>query len=295
MPGGAAGDMDGRPESWIFCRVPDLLSHPPRVVGANRFPFAPGEVVGPRANGSTHLCCVVAGSGVLQCAGDGRALRPGALAVLPWGLPWSCRDAGGLVVLSVHLRFLPWQAPDPPLRHWLPGERVPAADPAPDLGRGTIDPAPRQAFALAEAILSAWLDRGTERAFRLRALAAALVAALLPDRRARAAPPPPGVAQALEWLAWINRYDVGRDELEARAGLGRTAFGAAFKAATGRTPAAWLLERRLAEAHRLLTSGREPVAAVAARTGFGDPFHFSRCFRRRYGLSPRRARRAEPR
>lgn len=274
--------------------MPDLLSHPPRVVGANRFPFAPGEVVGPRSNGSTHVCCVVAGRGALQFAGEERILRPGALAVLPWGAPWTSRDDGGLVVLSVHLRFLPWSAPDAPLRHWLPGERVPAADPAPDIGRGVIDPAPPQAVALAEDILAAWLDRGTQRTFRLRALAAALVAALLPDGRAHDVPPPPGIAQALEWLAWINRFDVGRAELEARAGMGRTAFGAAFRAATGRTPAAWLLERRLAEAHRLLTSSREPVAAIAGRTGFGDPFHFSRCFRRRYGVSPRRARRPAP-
>lgn len=269
----------------------DLIANPPRVVGANRFPFATGEQVGPRSNGSTHLCFVVAGRGTLECTSGEQVLQPGALAVLPWGMPWISRDLQGLVVLSVHLRFLPWSAPDAPLRHWLPGERIVAADPAPDLGSGVLQTVPKEAFAYAEAILDAWLDRSPQRAFRLRALAAALVARLLPGMGERAVPRSAGISQALDWLAWIKRFDVGREELERRAGLGRTAFGSAFKEAIGSSPAAWLMQRRLAEAHRLLTTSREPVAAIATRTGFGDPFHFSRCFRRRYGISPRQARR----
>ncbi|MCK6486823.1 MAG: AraC family transcriptional regulator [Planctomycetes bacterium] len=266
----------------------DLLSHPPRVVGVNRFPFAPGETVARRANSSLLVCFVSAGNGVLTIDSQQWPLAAGHLALVPWGRWWSLADAGALAVLTVHLRFLPWDVPDQPLRHWFPGEPPTAADPAPDLGCGPRAPVPAQALATAEALLAAWASRDPARAFRLRALAATLVETLLPP--ARPGGGAQGAAAVLAWLAWSQRLDVTRAELERRSGLGRTAFGAAFKALTGASPAAWLLDRRLAEARRLLATTAEPVAAVAARTGFGDPFHFSRCFRSRYGLSPRQAR-----
>jgi AraC-like DNA-binding protein len=84
---------------------------------------------------------------------------------------------------------------------------------------------------------------------------------------------------------------VTRSELERRSGLGRSAFGAAFRRMTGATPAAWLLNRRLAEARRLLITTSEPVAVIATRTGFADPFHFSRAVRARFGVSPLALRR----
>jgi AraC-like DNA-binding protein len=280
--------MDGLPPTWIIGRVDSLLSHPPRVAGVNRFPFAPGETVATRANSSTMLCFVTAGRGLLTIGSQRWRLAAGQLAVMPWGRWWSLADAGGLVVLTVHLRFLPWSDQDAPLRTWHPGEPAPPADPAPELGCGPLPPPP-QALATAEAILAAWLSRDPARCYRLRALAAALVETLLPPLRPGRGGSH-GVAGVLEWLAWSGSFAVTRSELERRSGLGRTAFGIAFRRLTGASPASWLLDRRLAEARRLLTATREPVAAIAARTGFGDPFHFSRCFRARYGCSPRQTR-----
>jgi transcriptional regulator GlxA family with amidase domain len=112
-----------------------------------------------------------------------------------------------------------------------------------------------------------------------------LVATLLPPAPS-ATSAHHGVDGVLAWLAWTQHLAVTRSELERRSGLGRTAFGAAFRQKTGATPAAWLLNRRLAEARRLLTTTGESVAVIAARTGFADPFHFSRAVRARFGLSP---------
>jgi AraC family transcriptional regulator, transcriptional activator of pobA len=55
---------------------------------------------------------------------------------------------------------------------------------------------------------------------------------------------------------------------------------------TGRTVQAWIAERRLAEARRLLAQTDEPVEAVGRRAGFRDPSYFSRRFRRAHGVTP---------
>lgn len=57
----------------------------------------------------------------------------------------------------------------------------------------------------------------------------------------------------------------------------------------------WILERRLDAARHELTSPRgrnQTIAAIARRWGFADSTHFSRRFRRAYGMSPREWRHA---
>ncbi|HEX6461574.1 MAG TPA: AraC family transcriptional regulator [Thermoleophilaceae bacterium] len=61
---------------------------------------------------------------------------------------------------------------------------------------------------------------------------------------------------------------------------------------TGRTVQDWILERRLAEARRLLVETDVTVGEVGRRAGFADPVYFSRCFRRAHGTTPLRWRRA---
>jgi AraC-like DNA-binding protein len=55
----------------------------------------------------------------------------------------------------------------------------------------------------------------------------------------------------------------------------------------------WIWQERLARCRQhLLRSPAAPVSAVAFQWGFNDAAHFSRAFRRRYGMSPRQYRRA---
>lgn len=64
----------------------------------------------------------------------------------------------------------------------------------------------------------------------------------------------------------------------------------------GATVAAWIRRRRLERCRADLadpTLRGRPVTAVAARWGLADPAHFSRLFRRTYGMSPTEYRRAE--
>jgi AraC-like DNA-binding protein len=58
----------------------------------------------------------------------------------------------------------------------------------------------------------------------------------------------------------------------------------------GTTYSAFLLARRLARAHRMLTepkSSESAVSAVAYDVGFGDLSYFNRCFKQHFGATPR--------
>jgi len=44
---------------------------------------------------------------------------------------------------------------------------------------------------------------------------------------------------------------------------------------------------RLQQAHRLLTDTRLPISTIAYEIGFGDLSHFNRCFREKFGATPR--------
>ena len=61
---------------------------------------------------------------------------------------------------------------------------------------------------------------------------------------------------------------------------------------TGRTVQQWILERRMAQARRLLVETHLAVEEVARRVGYSDPGYFVRHFRRAHGATPRGWRRA---
>ncbi|WP_280390256.1 helix-turn-helix transcriptional regulator [Nocardia wallacei] len=61
---------------------------------------------------------------------------------------------------------------------------------------------------------------------------------------------------------------------------------------TGRTVQDWIVDRRMAEARRLLAETELPVAEVARRVGVADPGYFTRLFHRTHGAPPRRWRAA---
>ena len=74
-------------------------------------------------------------------------------------------------------------------------------------------------------------------------------------------------------------------------GLNVDYFSRLFKTHTGTTPKAWLIEARLQRASRLLAYPDATVEEIAERCGFNCPFHFSRSFKRRFGIPPANYRR----
>jgi AraC-like DNA-binding protein len=61
---------------------------------------------------------------------------------------------------------------------------------------------------------------------------------------------------------------------------------------TGRTVLQWIVERRMAEARRLLLDTDEDVDVLGERCGYADATHFIRTFRRHHRMTPQAWRRA---
>ena len=74
-------------------------------------------------------------------------------------------------------------------------------------------------------------------------------------------------------------------EIAARMGMSREGFSRMFTRRSGMPPHAFWLASRLNQARKLLRTG-EPIAAVAAETGFADQSHLGRWFRRIFGVTP---------
>jgi AraC family transcriptional regulator len=75
-------------------------------------------------------------------------------------------------------------------------------------------------------------------------------------------------------------------ELASVARLSTSYFARAFKGASGQTPHAYILTRRIARARQEMLKGAQPLAQIAIACGFADQAHLARVFRRSAGLTP---------
>ena len=85
------------------------------------------------------------------------------------------------------------------------------------------------------------------------------------------------------------------DVLAREAGLSPAHFARAFKESVGRAPHQHLLALRLDRARRLLDAPDAALSDVALQTGFADQAHFTRFFKRRFGITPGSLRRSRRR
>ncbi|MFW6060223.1 MAG: helix-turn-helix domain-containing protein [Phycisphaeraceae bacterium] len=85
-----------------------------------------------------------------------------------------------------------------------------------------------------------------------------------------------------------QHYDQPLDvaQLAEVAGLSASHFNRLFRQWTSYAPAEYLRRVRVARARTLLAAPDLTVKEIAARTGFSDPYHFSKVFRQVDGLTP---------
>jgi len=79
---------------------------------------------------------------------------------------------------------------------------------------------------------------------------------------------------------------VSVETLAREAGLSPAHFARAFTRSVGRPPHQHLLALRLERARALLGAPDARLSDVALRTGFADQAHFTRQFRRAFGVTP---------
>lgn len=96
---------------------------------------------------------------------------------------------------------------------------------------------------------------------------------------------PRSVASAISLIEDDPLASLTLADLARESGLSRFQLVRGFSRATGLTPHAYLLQRRIDIVRRLIAEGT-PLAEAAAAGGFVDQSHMTRVFVRKYGFSP---------
>lgn len=92
--------------------------------------------------------------------------------------------------------------------------------------------------------------------------------------------------RALELMDSNLHASVSVQFLASEVGLSAAHFARAFKETMGVAPHKYLLNLRLERSRRMLDADDAVLADVAQRAGFADQSHFTRFFKREYGVTP---------
>ncbi|PZP96014.1 MAG: AraC family transcriptional regulator [Variovorax paradoxus] len=112
-----------------------------------------------------------------------------------------------------------------------------------------------------------------------------LLGGLMQARRDDAGSIPPGIASARALMDGNPVAALTLSALAHEAGLSRYQFLRTFARATGLTPHAYLMQRRIHHARHLIDGGAR-LAEAAADSGFSDQSHMTRLFVRSFGMAP---------
>ena len=98
------------------------------------------------------------------------------------------------------------------------------------------------------------------------------------------------IRKVLEYIQNNLHRPLTMEELLQQAGIHKTLFISSFRQVVGTTPKQYILLQRLEYAQMLLLETDLPIATLAERSGFADPLYFSRCFQKKFQLSPKQYR-----
>lgn len=102
------------------------------------------------------------------------------------------------------------------------------------------------------------------------------------------------VEQMLSYFEDHYGEKISLDQIAENVYLSPFYISKIFKSETGDTPIRHLINIRLEKAKELLESGFSgSIQEVAAMVGYDDAYHFSKLFKKRYGISPSQARKAQ--
>jgi AraC family transcriptional regulator len=216
----------------------------------------------------------------------------GAIFVVPAGSPGRVRWSGGYDWLHIFL--------DPGLVAGIAAEAF-GLDPArltvPPLD-GLDLPQLRAAMSAVDAELTTGGAGGPLAAESLaNVLAVHLIRHVLAPRRTERGPdgalPRARLRAVVEYIEECLDAGPSLGQMAAVARLSPYHFARQFKAATGLPPHQYVIARRVERAKQFLQGGGDfSLAELAAHAGFSDQSHFTRHFKRVFGVTPRQFRKS---
>lgn len=94
------------------------------------------------------------------------------------------------------------------------------------------------------------------------------------------------VKSIMEYMSSNYMEDISLDKISKNMYLSPVYISKIFKEETGDSPINHLIKIRLAKAEQLLKEKSMPIKAVAQSVGYNDAYHFSKLFKKYYGISP---------
>ncbi|MBD5148318.1 MAG: AraC family transcriptional regulator, partial [Oscillibacter sp.] len=95
------------------------------------------------------------------------------------------------------------------------------------------------------------------------------------------------IQEAVTFMEQNYQRNLTVEEIANVCRLNRSYFSKLFKDSMGCSPQEFLIRLRLSKAAELMRITNSPIGGIAMRCGYPDQLHFSRAFKKRYGMSPR--------
>jgi AraC family transcriptional regulator len=94
------------------------------------------------------------------------------------------------------------------------------------------------------------------------------------------------IRSALEYIETHVADNLSLADIAGAAGVSVSSLTRGFRTALDVAPHRWVLNRRIASAQRLMSTGKTPLSEIAVLCGFADQSHLARVFLRHVGESP---------
>lgn len=230
----------------------------------------------PHTHPGFNLGLVDSGFSRFACAGQTQRIGPGSVVLIPPRVVHSCNPEDGDVwsYRMIHL-------PEDGLVQML-DDALPQLAKLPTLLSDAAD------YALVSALADGLCSKH-DPLLKQDLLAQTLEELLrrhAQDWQAARPMPATWLARVQDFLAANFAETLNLDTVAAETDISLYHLIRTFKAATGLTPHAWLLDFRINRARELLLQSALPLTDVALQCGFADQSHFSRCFKERTAVTP---------
>ena len=95
------------------------------------------------------------------------------------------------------------------------------------------------------------------------------------------------IHEALVFIEQNFQNDISVEDIAAFCNLNRRYFGKIFRDAVGKSPQEFLISYRITKAAELLKLTELTIKDIGNAVGYPSQLHFSRAFKKTYGISPR--------